>query len=255
MQSGTRGPLRSWRTTKVQSILSQGSSLRLQFPREDLGFCYGSSAGAAGRRPGHPNVVVTPDGPRNTRLPPSQAMHAHQRHAPFVPEPAPGCRMPHAWFKALSSGSDDLQQSFGHQGSQPVTISTLDLCVAKAGCFVLLVRKPSLTVISNIMSLAELWRHETGNTSIPLVLAVDGMQERLYASSNLCTWLVEAEDDIWVDILQCGIMDAMLIRPDGHVIWHSKQTNRADSLLPGDTTFNKLLEAMPFLRKILQAFQ
>lgn len=37
---GVDGPLRSWRKKTLQSIFQSGASLRLQFPREDLGFCY-----------------------------------------------------------------------------------------------------------------------------------------------------------------------------------------------------------------------
>lgn len=37
---GTKGPLRSWREAALAKILAAGDSLRLQFPREDLGFVY-----------------------------------------------------------------------------------------------------------------------------------------------------------------------------------------------------------------------
>lgn len=38
--SGVDGPLRSWRKQTLQGIFQAGASLRLQFPREDLGFRY-----------------------------------------------------------------------------------------------------------------------------------------------------------------------------------------------------------------------
>lgn len=44
--SGVDGPLRSWREQKLKGIFQSGSSLRLQFPKEDLGFSY-NSPGAA----------------------------------------------------------------------------------------------------------------------------------------------------------------------------------------------------------------
>lgn len=37
---GTKGPLRSWRQAALSKILVAGDSLRLQFPREDLGYMY-----------------------------------------------------------------------------------------------------------------------------------------------------------------------------------------------------------------------
>ena len=41
--SGVDGPLRSWREGQLQEIFRSGASLRLQFPKEDLGFCYSHS--------------------------------------------------------------------------------------------------------------------------------------------------------------------------------------------------------------------
>lgn len=38
--AGVEGPLRSWRQQKLQKIFQSGASLRLQFPKEDLGFQY-----------------------------------------------------------------------------------------------------------------------------------------------------------------------------------------------------------------------
>ena len=37
---GTKGPLRGWRQAALSKILAAGDSLRLQFPREDLGYIY-----------------------------------------------------------------------------------------------------------------------------------------------------------------------------------------------------------------------
>ena len=44
--SGTEGPLRSWRNNNLKAIFEGGASLRLQFPKEDLGFVYESPAAA-----------------------------------------------------------------------------------------------------------------------------------------------------------------------------------------------------------------
>jgi len=38
--AGVGGPLRSWRNHSLRGIFQRGASLRLQFPREDLGFVY-----------------------------------------------------------------------------------------------------------------------------------------------------------------------------------------------------------------------
>ena len=44
--SGVEGPLRSWRQHKLQEIFRSGASLRLQFPKEDLGFQYNGPGSA-----------------------------------------------------------------------------------------------------------------------------------------------------------------------------------------------------------------
>ena len=43
---GVEGPLRSWREHKLQKIFQSGASLRLQFPKEDLGFQYNGPGSA-----------------------------------------------------------------------------------------------------------------------------------------------------------------------------------------------------------------
>ena len=44
--SGTRGAAGLWRGPRLRKLFESGASLRLQFPKEDLGFGY-SSPGAA----------------------------------------------------------------------------------------------------------------------------------------------------------------------------------------------------------------
>ena len=44
--AGVEGPLRSWRQQKLQQIFQSGASLRLQFPKEDLGFQYNGPGSA-----------------------------------------------------------------------------------------------------------------------------------------------------------------------------------------------------------------
>lgn len=48
--AGAGGPLQSWRNNRLAEIFERGASLRLQFPREDLGFIYGN-----------PGCIVLPD--------------------------------------------------------------------------------------------------------------------------------------------------------------------------------------------------
>ncbi|KAG2431150.1 hypothetical protein HXX76_009680 [Chlamydomonas incerta] len=101
------GLLGAWREAQVARILSSGSSLRLQFPAEDLGFSYESSPGAvvatsavaaAGSsiRGGGGVGAAAKDAAAaraaaEAKLPP--------RGAPYNPTSAPGCRLPHCWLR------------------------------------------------------------------------------------------------------------------------------------------------------------
>ncbi|KAG1678055.1 hypothetical protein FOA52_000851 [Chlamydomonas sp. UWO 241] len=123
------GPLGAWRSSALDAVFASGASLRLQFPREDLGFVYVSSgavaaeagaagvAGAAGAAPG------------------AAAPAADTRGEPYVPSSAPGCRLPHCW---LADRAERLQLEAPGSGSAALAwrrepyatslrLSTLDL--------------------------------------------------------------------------------------------------------------------------------
>lgn len=65
--SGIDGPLRSWRAKKLRALFTEGALLRLQFPKEDLGFVYKGEG-----------TAILPDGPLT---PPKMRERSHQRHA------------------------------------------------------------------------------------------------------------------------------------------------------------------------------
>jgi hypothetical protein len=87
------------RRRAIRQILESGESLRLQFPREDLGFRYTPGSGAA---------VLEEDAEAEVSAsPPSAAAAAGAgggRGAAFVPSSAPGYRLPHVWLELARTG-------------------------------------------------------------------------------------------------------------------------------------------------------
>ena len=83
--SGYHGPLAPWRRQKVQEMFASGRLLRLQFPKEDLGFVYASPPEAGD------NVD-------------DQSRRRHGRSTPFVPRIVVSGRLPHTWLRLCPSG-------------------------------------------------------------------------------------------------------------------------------------------------------
>lgn len=97
--AGVRGPLRAWRRKALQRIFEAGDSLRLQFPLEDLGFCY-SAPGAA--------VCLVPlraaSSAKTAVDSAVQNLRAQKgRGVEYVQNTEPGSRLPHCNIRLLAS--------------------------------------------------------------------------------------------------------------------------------------------------------
>ena len=108
--AGVRGPLRAWRRKALQSIFEAGDSLRLQFPLEDLGFCY-TAPGSAICLPGHAASGRAPPALNAASNTAQQNVSAQQgRGLDYLQNTQPGSRLPHCEVKLLASE----QHSGGH---------------------------------------------------------------------------------------------------------------------------------------------
>ncbi len=100
---GMRGPLQTAaRSARLARILDGGETLRLQYPREDLGFAY-TGPGAAVR--GDDPAAVLPRVSARRGQGGNAAADARGRAAPYVPSTAPGARLPHAVVTLRSPGA------------------------------------------------------------------------------------------------------------------------------------------------------
>ena len=129
-----RAPLLSAaRSARLARILDGGETLRLQYPREDLGFVYHSPAAAvcrdqpaaegdaaagglgSGTRDGRSMASGSKEAPGGGNAAPSQprstawsAGVVQGRDAPYVPTTVPGARLPHVAVTVRSSGECSL---------------------------------------------------------------------------------------------------------------------------------------------------
>lgn len=92
------------RKSALQGILRSGQSLRLQFPKEDLGFVYQQGA-------------VDVDGSNSSS---SSTGSGGSRGSPFVPSTAVGGRSPHCRLMLLDKGNSQKQVR-GHEHQRPST--------------------------------------------------------------------------------------------------------------------------------------
>lgn len=248
--------MRKLREAQLARVFESGETLRLQFPREDLGFEYGASPGAAvalapplqttaAGRPG-----VEPDEGRGSAPPP--------RGAPFVPSTCPGARLPHApvqvaWRWGACGDSFTLQQQQQEGGAGSGEVSTLDLVPYALADE----PQPPLTLVLGAGMDALRWSAAAVQLSarprgslLPLALLLVAPRADVAARDAAAARLAElligdaaqhsrqqpqqrtghrvlaatvAEDicGAWATARQVGKGGALLVRPDGHVAWRA----------------------------------
>ena len=76
------------RRREIEAVLESGESLRLQYPREDLGFIYAGDQAAVLRRPAD-------------KLAADRASLPRPRHEPYEPQAIVGGRLPHAAVRSV----------------------------------------------------------------------------------------------------------------------------------------------------------
>lgn len=122
--SGMKGPLRPWREKLLRDIFATGDTLRLQYPKEDLGFIYNAPGAAIDAVNGASGMAGKTGGGGTTAARGStgagkQQITDQSRGRPYVPSTRPGARLPHCDIAVVrASRGTDIQQQH---------ISTLDL--------------------------------------------------------------------------------------------------------------------------------
>ena len=127
--SGMKGPLRPWREKLLRDIFAAGDTLRLQFPKEDLGFVYDAPDSAIDSVTGASEIAGNAEdgGTRAVRGSTGagrQQMIDQSRGRIYVPSTRPGARLPHCDVAVVGAPrGPDVQQQH---------VSTLDLMPYKS---------------------------------------------------------------------------------------------------------------------------
>lgn len=116
--SGLYGPLKHWRERQLAKIFASGQTLRLQFPKEDLGFVYNSTGAAV--CPGSPsyshqspkvqNAELGISGNDGTAVNTKGRSHGQGSGSvggsdrQYRPSCSPGARLPHCTLQPLNAG-------------------------------------------------------------------------------------------------------------------------------------------------------
>lgn len=119
--SGLYGPLKSYRERELSKIFASGQTLRLQFPKEDLGFVYDNPGAAIHHEPPsastgfshRPDRKLQPDMPAmDATATNTQGRVANDKIASvggsdrrYRPSCAPGGRLPHCMLQQLNAGT------------------------------------------------------------------------------------------------------------------------------------------------------
>eukprot|EP00884_Botryococcus_braunii_P000479 jgi/Botrbrau1/10431/Bobra.0133s0038.1 len=209
--AGLSGPLGAARKAALARIFASGETLRLQFPREDLGFSYGSPGALLSRAAASDELPAPTGNPK--------------RGDPYVPRTLPGHRLPHSLLQVVSSAEWLLPTKSGD------IISTLDLIPKTGPCMALLAG----SLETARLCLLELERVREGGAQgipchvcciLPQSSSVDAASAELSQRPN-ASLLLDVEGR-WLHLSEVGPEGAVLVRPDGHVLWRAKQVKCGD---------------------------
>lgn len=174
------------RRRELDRIFESGQTLRLQYPKEDVGFIYAGT---------NAYVKVEPE----MRPLMTQALQPSPRDDPYVPRCLPGCRFPHF---PITVSSD----------SQTHTMSSIDLPRQAGTQFLLIIPHDASP---------DAWvQHD----DITIVRMAPSSQCGIKEPSHLV--VTDASGHVWTSLRAPlteafgGAVDiGLLLRPDGHIAW------------------------------------
>lgn len=206
-------PIRRLRQSELDNVFNHGETLRLQFPKEDLGYVY--SSGAVSHGPGDAAAVAEYQRPK-------------PRDAPYTPTTLVGARLPHVALTVrqpgrLLEGACAQSAEGAGAGAQTAVISTVDLAAAAGTSLLLFLSEGQAVAGWEAASVAA--EAATGVPIHPVVIsqssaaAAGAHNTAASGSSSGGTTVVGDADGSWLRVRQIGHEGALLVRPDGHIAW------------------------------------
>lgn len=196
-----------FRRASIKEIFAQGNTLRLQYPKEDLGFLYGHGA------------VVHCDQKETDEVVEYQRRQL-MRKAPYQPTILPGARFPHFWVKPTS-----VIPIEDYDADTEKRVSSLD-AIAAAGCkLVLFISSPSSVYakwISAVQAVNTIKKRGEEEDLLSLVHIVIDSDSDGHGFEEYKVMQLRDVDNVWKDLRGVADDGAVLVRPDGHVAWRSR---------------------------------
>ncbi|PSC72429.1 phenol 2-monooxygenase-like isoform X1 isoform B [Micractinium conductrix] len=187
-------PIRRLRQSELDEVFEHGETLRLQFPKEDLGYVYSSVV----HGPGDAAAVADYSKPR-------------ARDAPYTPTTLVGARLPHVAVAVRQPG-----RLLAQAGSQRVA-STVDLAAAAGTSLLLLLSEGgSVGAWEQAAASAEA---ATGVPLLPVLVAQSSLPAGGAAGAAAGTTVVQDTTGGWLRLRDVPAEGALLVRPDGHICW------------------------------------
>jgi 2-polyprenyl-6-methoxyphenol hydroxylase-like FAD-dependent oxidoreductase len=200
----------------ARAVLERGDSLRLQFPREDLGFCYSQRF--------EEERVGDDDDDGGDDNSDDGAPSPPKRGAPYVPSLRPGCRMPHAPVEVPL-----LEGGWAASPVAAAAASTLDFVAPRRGAAApprcLLVASGPKTQLQVALWAAECLRESSGErwpVDLLVLLAPGQRAPPLPTMPPASTWIARDVEGAWARLWQEEQGGVVLVRPDGHVAWRRR---------------------------------
>lgn len=212
------------RQDALQALFLEGETLRLQYPKEDLGFIYAGDKTSIslenefdsnGKNFKSPNF-------KSDHLLVAEYLRPQARNAPYIPTTLPGARFPHIPLKVLQEGH--LKRSV----SKGSVVSSIDIVPASDLDFTLFVSKcPDMHDWLAVCKANFIDGCNEGVVqSVLPVVVVPSEDSDLISSIDKSVSIVLDVQRKWTTIHQYGDfwknIDAVLVRPDGHVAWRTQ---------------------------------
>ncbi|XP_010926595.3 uncharacterized protein [Elaeis guineensis] len=216
-------PIGSMRLARLRSIFHEGKSLQLQFPAEDLGFCYLEGA------------LVADGGNRTLE---TEAASGH-RSGPrdYIPSAKPGSRLPHMQVRALNASfSKDV-------------FSTLDLIPGDKLEFLLIIApvEKSYDLARSTLKVTEEFRV---SLKVCIIWPEGSSDQRETGSrTKLDSWTnyIDVEEvkrpgsKSWWELCHMTSKGFILVRPDEHIAWRSNSDTLGNTVLEVERVFSLIL--------------
>ena len=221
----------------LNALFEGGETLRLQYPKEDLGFVY-SGTGAAivyetMQETGCDDDVITD---RQAVL---KYTAAKPRNAPYVATTLPGARFPHFWMRTIRPGFLGGSFSRGAMLSSidVIPVIGLNLCLfVKDGSGLWQWLEAARSAHTTRVQLDSMWQFEGVSerrcSSPPLAISILPIVVLDAGSEDLPLQVFDHDIPVFQDVGRVWSQlqsfdpalhgaEVVLVRPDGHVAWRS----------------------------------